>query len=142
MLKVRLAGGAPARSCEGRTGPSLHPPHPWPTLYSRDDSLQSIFNRSSHNLQNILDLSSSPFDWLRKNCKFFEKRREFKVSLFVFLKNAKSTSCGRGPRALLAQQFLVDLDFKAGVGGSEFLSECGGESVGFAKVRVIFADAQ
>jgi mono/diheme cytochrome c family protein len=26
------AGGAPAQSCEGRTGPSLHPPHPWPTL--------------------------------------------------------------------------------------------------------------
>jgi hypothetical protein len=25
------AGGAPAQSCEGRTGPSLHPPHPWPT---------------------------------------------------------------------------------------------------------------
>ena len=23
-----------AHFCEGRTGPSLHPPHPWPTLYS------------------------------------------------------------------------------------------------------------
>ena len=32
MQKVRHAGGAPAQSCEGRTGPSLHPPHPWPTL--------------------------------------------------------------------------------------------------------------
>ena len=21
-----------AHFCEGRTGPSLHPPHPWPTL--------------------------------------------------------------------------------------------------------------
>ena len=30
-LFENYAGGAPAQSCEGRTGPSLHPPHPWPT---------------------------------------------------------------------------------------------------------------
>ena len=39
FIKVHHAGGAPARSCEGRTGPSLHPPHPWPTLYSLDEFL-------------------------------------------------------------------------------------------------------
>jgi hypothetical protein len=29
----KYAGGNPARSCEGRTVPSLHPPFPWPTLF-------------------------------------------------------------------------------------------------------------
>ena len=35
LKKIRIillfAGGNPARSCEGRTVPSLHPPIPWPT---------------------------------------------------------------------------------------------------------------
>ena len=32
-----------AHFCEGRTGPSLHPPHPWPTLYSHTDKYHSLY---------------------------------------------------------------------------------------------------
>ena len=46
VYKVRLAGGAPAQSCEGRTGPSLHPPHPWPTLpFSKRQLYNPFINR-------------------------------------------------------------------------------------------------
>ena len=53
-----LAGGAPAQSCEGRTGPSLHPPHPgasanltaqpWPYKYGRGTRLDRLWPTPLH----------------------------------------------------------------------------------------------
>ena len=72
FLNVLHAGGAPARSCEGRTGPSLHPPHPWPTLYSLDEYLYLSFLKkyaaTTIVTRNVIVEISSNYQLLTSNC--------------------------------------------------------------------------
>ncbi len=57
-----------AHFCEGRTGPSLHPPHPWPTLCSHSVNhsvlfLEHLTNSNNNCIQYVRLFGRCP--WLR-----------------------------------------------------------------------------